>query len=75
MRYVCTIFYYPFRRITSGTLRNEDFRQLLSRKAAQSSTTSSATTTSITPSSNASQNQATHSFSHRQTNEFVLFFF
>ncbi|VDN53962.1 unnamed protein product [Dracunculus medinensis] len=56
-------------RITSGTLRNEDFRQLLSRKAAQSSTTSSATTTSITPSSNASQNQATHSFSHRQTNE------
>ncbi|MFH4978769.1 hypothetical protein AB6A40_005478 [Gnathostoma spinigerum] len=43
--------------VTGSALRNEDFRQLLNRKAAAPSA------------NNATLNSATHSFSHRQANE------
>lgn len=45
-----------------GTLRNEDFRQLLTKKVAQTSANANG----------APQTQPTHSFSHRQAAEFVI---
>lgn len=51
---------YLFRRnVPMGTLRNEDFRQLLTKKAVQTSTTTNG----------GPQTQPTHSFSHRQAAE------
>uniref|UniRef100_A0A0R3S2I1 RED_N domain-containing protein n=1 Tax=Elaeophora elaphi TaxID=1147741 RepID=A0A0R3S2I1_9BILA len=45
------------RNMPTGTLRNEDFRQLLTKKAVQTSTSANG----------GAQTQPTHSFSHRQT--------